>query len=473
MRWLLPIAILAGCTAVDERPAPVDAGVVDAVIEASVTPSASVVAEGAPAFCHRPGSDRVRDVFCVADAPVIDSLHGLQRALRVGAPAFEDPDTEGDHVSILLAHSTALSGHLISSINPRAIILGPSATLAFQRGVQQVEVAASARDVGGVNLYLFVFEQACNATGCTPSDLYSPRIERDWRKVTVQDDEDLKNTPQDCRQCHQRALARPTLLMRELRAPWTHFFDPDRSGVAPGVRGAALVDDYLAAHGDDAIAGLDQRALKTTVGFDLEANMPKPQPLLFDAPAIEDERWPYRDGGFASSPLPSPTWEAAFEAFKRGEQLALPYLEVRASDPAKLARLSEAYLRFRTQGEPLPELSDIFPDDPLLRARIGLSTEPSASAPEALVQACGSCHNDVLDQTITRARFNIGRMNAQQRALAIERIERRGPGVMPPPEARQLTSEARTKVITFLRGDADDPLLQHAAEHGMAGGAGE
>jgi hypothetical protein len=121
----------------------------------------------------------------------------------------------------------------------------------------------------------------------------------------------------------------------------------------------------------------------------------------------------------------------------------------------------------------LPELSDIFPDDLLTRARIGLNTEPGATAPEVLVQACGNCHNDVLDQTISRAHFNIGRMDAAERALAIERIERSGPGVTPPLEARQLTPEARARLLAYLRSEADDPLLQYAAQRGMAGGAGQ
>jgi hypothetical protein len=38
---------------------------------------------------------------------------------------------------------------------------------------------------------------------------------------------------------------------------------------------------------------------------------------------------------------------------------------------------------------------------------LGSQTEPDATPSEAPVQICGSCHNDVLDQTISRARFNI------------------------------------------------------------------
>jgi organic hydroperoxide reductase OsmC/OhrA len=268
--------------------------------------------------------------------------------------------------------------------------------------------------------------------------------------------------------------------MRELRAPWTHFFDGDTSVKEPGVRGTDLVQDFLQAHGDEPYAGLQAIDFSHTVGFEMETLIPKPQPLLFDAPGIEAERWPYRDGSFVKSPLASPTWEAAYEAFKRGEQLALPYLEVRASDADKLASRSAAYREFRagTRAE-LPDLADIFPDDAMLRARIGLNTEPGATPAQALVQACGSCHNDVLDQSLSRARFNIdlSRMDRAELELAIERMQRTGPGVMPPPEFRQLDAPAREALIAYLRtnepGPEDAAFLKRAAQLGMAGGGGQ
>jgi mono/diheme cytochrome c family protein len=162
--------------------------------------------------------------------------------------------------------------------------------------------------------------------------------------------------------------------------------------------------------------------------------------------------------------------------------LALPYVEPRVSDPEKYTRLSEAYARYRA-GElseaELPDFADVFPDDPVVRAKLGLQTEPGASAEEALIQACGSCHNDVLDQEISRARFNVNlwKLDQAEIRLAIERIALASDasGSMPPPEARQLDASARQSLLDYLR---DDPLakepdqrLQHAAAMGMAGGA--
>ena len=74
----------------------------------------------------------------------------------------------------------------------------------------------------------------------------------------------------------------------------------------------------------------------------------------------------------------------------------------------------------------LPELADIYPDAAYERARRGLQNEPDATPQETLIQACASCHNDALDQTISRARFNVRVASLDRRALdtAIERLRR-------------------------------------------------
>lgn len=68
-----------------------------------------------------------------------------------------------------------------------------------------------------------------------------------------------------------------------------------------------------------------------------------------------------------------------------------------------------AYVAFH-KGEPVADellgLTDVVPDDPFC-ARIWLHTEPGANAVSTLIQGCGACHNDVLDQNLTRAGFHI------------------------------------------------------------------
>jgi hypothetical protein len=149
------------------------------------------------------------------------------------------------------------------------------------------------------------------------------------------------------------------------------------------------------------------------------------------------------------------------------------------SDPAKLARLTESYQRFRAGelGEDeLPDLSDVWPDDPQTLAEIGFQTEPAATPAEALVQACGACHNDVLDQSLSRARFSIdlNRMDRAELDHAIRRLTLPldSPEHMPPREFRQVDPEALDALVRYLelgvRSAADDAFLERAAQLGMA-----
>ena len=458
-----------------------------------------------PAFCARDGNDPVRDVFCADDAPTIASLSDLTRVLgldtyqtnqgtyvdmadRGPASSSAAPPDAGALLSInvtLLGHSTALSGSLVTPINPRLIVMGTTTTLAFHRGIQRVELGTRSSADGRLKFYLVSFSQACNAAGarCSPGDLYTPRIESDWQSVLIQDDEELKNTNADCRQCHQRGSDVPSFLMREFSGPWTHFFAQDadsQAGLAyPEPLGRDLVKDYRRAKGDEPYGGVPSAILRGTIGLALVPRVGLDQPLFFDSSTILSERWPMGPNGFPTQPNRSPTWDKEFAAFKRGEHLALPFYAGRATDAEKQAALSDAYQRVRRgqlSVDALPDLADIYPDDPQLRAEIGLQTEPLASGAELLIQACGSCHNDVLDQTVTRARFSIdlSRMDEAARQLAVTRVQQatEEPGAMPPPETRQLDPVSRAKLIAYLQADTrsvdDAASLQRAAQLGMA-----
>jgi hypothetical protein len=272
--------------------------------------------------------------------------------------------------------------------------------------------------------------------------------------------------------------------MREYYTPWTHFFGPDQDEPKnfPEPTGSALLRDYLSAQGDSGYANVPMDVMKHSNPLTLELLVDATQPLLFDSSTIISERWPWSDGAYAKQPVRSATWDKAFAAWKRGEQLALPFYAARATDVDKQARLSQALQRYRAgeiSAAELPDLADTFPDDPQLRAEIGLQTDPDSTAAETLIQACGACHNDVLDQTISRARFNIAlaRMDQSERDLAIARItaEPSSEGVMPPRGRRQIAAEKVQELIEYLkradRGEDDDTLLNTAARAGMAGGA--
>ena len=492
------VFLCLGCQSAPTEPLPVpgtDAATATAEPPLIGVPRLQPTASGLPSFCARQGrSDDVREIFCRADAPRIESLLDLQQALGIlgtpSTPTGQEAMGRGalDYGAVvLLSHSTALSGDVVSQLNPRAIMANRRDFLAFSRGVQQVELIAldSDPEANRFNFYLLRFEQACNgaAHGCSPHDLYTARIETDWTLTTLEDDEDLKNTPDDCRQCHQRGSDRTYLLMRELQGPWTHFFGPEQeeSYGVPEPSGTALLRDYLQAKGDEPYANVSSEGLRSTVGFNLQRLVHQDQPLLFDGSAILNERWPWRDGRFADQPERSATWDAGYAAFKRGEQLSLPYFAPRATDPDKLLQLTAAYQRYRA-GEldpaDFPDLSDVFPDDPVQRAEIGLSTDPTSSPAEVLIQACAQCHNDALDQSLSRARFSValGRMSRAERELAIARLKlpRTAPGAMPPRGRRQVLPEQTEALIEYLqreqRPSEDDALLEHAAMRGMIGG---
>ena len=271
--------------------------------------------------------------------------------------------------------------------------------------------------------------------------------------------------------------------MRELGNPWTHFFYP-KGDARTAMSGVDLMSDYLEAKGDELYAGYPLDRISDMTPLFLESRAGPEQPLFFDALTIEYERYAQvSSDADAGEPQSSETWERAYAAFKRGDQLALPYLEPRATDPDKQAALTEAYRSYREgaiDADDLPDLGDIFPDDGLERARRGLQTEPDAPPEQTLIEGCASCHNDQLDQTVSRARFSV-RVSTLDRAeldLAIDRLRRpsTSAGAMPPADARQLDPVARDQLIEYLRGDPSsldpDRVLHHAARLGMIGGGG-
>ena len=72
-----------------------------------------------------------------------------------------------------------------------------------------------------------------------------------------------------------------------------------------------------------------------------------------------------------------------------------------------------------------------------------------------LMQACAQCHNDRLDQSLSRARFNVdlermGRLE-KDRAIARIHLDEDDPGVMPPRLFRHLDAQAKERLTDLLR----------------------
>ena len=272
-----------------------------------------------------------------------------------------------------------------------------------------------------------------------------------------------KNTARDCRVCHQPdGPGTPKLLrMQELEPPWSHWFFRGVTG------GMALLDAYYAAKGSESFAGVPGDAIVSSnpglLTYAIHTQDRGSQPNEFVSSAIEREVMQSAAalGGAqpANNAIPghSETWTAIYERAKRGEAISVPYHNVRITDAQKLGQMTQAYVDYqegRLDRQELPDIRDVHPDDDMRRAQIGLTTEPGLDE-AVLLQACAQCHNGRLNQSLSRARFNVdlSTIDRREKQLAIARVllPADDPGVMPPAGFRALTDESRSRLIELLR----------------------
>lgn len=458
--WVVTLALACGCT--PQARSRVDA---EPVREAMPLATGRKQTERLCTLL-RARPDRVLDVFCDGSAN-IGSLLELRAAL-----GLESNQNDIYRGYALIGHSTALVSHSVSAINPRIIFVLPHTDtqdlvmLAFARGEQLAEIVVRSRLDQVLQFYLVTFSQDCNRApgGCSPGDLLTEAAESDWWDVNVYAEEDLENTPRDCRVCHQPdGPTTPKLLrMQEVDAPWNHWFWRQATG------GRAIIDDYYAAKGDEAFAGVPGDQIVTSqpglLNFALFSVDSPEQPNKFVSAQIEREviESAAALGGDQptdnSIPGQSETWKAIYARAKRGEAISVPYHDVKVTDASKLARMIQAYVDYREGRllrEELPDIRDLYPDDELLRAQIGLTTEPGLDGKGVLLQACAQCHNHRLDQGLSRARFDVdlSKLDRTEKAIAITRLQLPpgNPSAMPPALARALSDEGRSRLIELLQ----------------------
>jgi cytochrome c553 len=414
-------------------------------------------------------------VLCTNPPPSIENLADLQDLLGL---AFFDPTETGGNADgknpgfVLTGHSSSLVARGVSAINPRAIVFSPPladldpqfVAMAFSRGDPYVEIAAfdptADGGKGATNFYLVRFNLPCEDTGCQPEDLLTPDIETGWTDWTIYSDDDLGNTTLDCKSCHQPGgPSTPKLLrMQERTDPWTHYFKATRVG------GAALLADFHAAHGNDEDYGpipaslidkSDPHILERWV----EGNGSNDQPNEFPSEIVEEEvRASNRmQPGMNVPPGASMTWESLFQSAASGESIAVPYHDVKVTDPAKLAAKTTAYVATMTGSatDPMPDIRDVFLDAAL--SDLGFAPRAGLDGRAMAVAMCGQCHNPRLDQTLSRARFDVTKldtMDAAERDLAALRLmlpdgDRRH---MPPTRYKMPLSDAqRTAIANAIR----------------------
>lgn len=101
----------------------------------------------------------------------------------------------------------------------------------------------------------------------------------------------------------------------------------------------------------------------------------------------------------------------------------------------------------------LPDPASIVSDAAL--PFMSIRPKPGLDGRGILVHMCSQCHNSRLDQTLSRARFNVMTLDAmsrQERDLAITRLQLpdSDPLKMPPPRFRTLSDKERARAITEL-----------------------
>ncbi len=407
--------------------------------------------------------------FCVNKVrpkSLIEFQTALGLAFPANAPAGRGNNGAGGNPGYAVqGHSSSLVGKFVSAINPRVIIFDPTGTrdivIGFVRGEQLSEIAVKNTD-NTFDFFIVAFKQACNAApeGCTPGELLTPAVEKDWTAFTIYQDEDLKNSIVDCRQCHQPdGPGTPKILrMQELVNPWTHWFRDNTDG-------QGLATDYTAAHGTaevyggipgnligTAATGSDPAKLEQFVrqnGFvdpTLKTTNNNPsQPNQFDTAGIRTQvaaaqrpaAVAFLGGaacpidGSVASPSKSQTWDGLLYNFMNRTNACLlasqavtagsvpvakknvippPYHDLRVTDPAMLAKFTKQYQDFNAGTVTVKTLEDhrnAFVASQKEMAEAGFAVDPAMAPADIVKLACTQCHHADLDQTVSRSKFNI------------------------------------------------------------------
>src|SRR5262249_22668951 len=141
----------------------------------------------------------------------------------------------------------------------------------------------------------------------------------------------------------------------------------------------------------------------------------------------------------------SATWEGLYQAYLAGDAIPPPYHDVKVTDPAKLDAATGAYKAFMTgQSATLLDIRDVFLDAAL--PDLGLRVTAGVAGKDLLVATCQQCHNDKLDPMVSRARFDVTRLDMLTRdekdlAIARIRLPEGDPKRMPPERFRMLTKD--------------------------------
>jgi hypothetical protein len=418
----------------------------------------------------------VATALCASDVK-LRGLSDLHSALGLGDPAHR--------LVAATTHSLGLGVRYVSPANPRAFVFNADgapvplerfAVAAFARGEQLVELAGLDPTSLEHRFYLLRFEQACDLTGCTPTDLLTARIESNWTGFTLYAEEDLEDTPFDCVTCH-RPFGPGTpkqLLMRQTASPWLHWGDfhgatesrlcPDPKWPAPGPfipgEGLAVVTALEGASGRHAGIPLEELA-QAPSGEQFALFLTDAENTLRSMRNPAD--YPYGQLNFGSTEVlcerlatgTSPTWELQrAESLARG--LPVPYFAEDVLDPLKREAIladRAGFLSQRSGDEPLEVASGWLGAD--VGTAVGFAPRDTDTAPELLRAFCVRCHARSTEPHLARARFDAERPDAIEPAVARAirariALPRTDPGRMPPWRSGELPAWAVARIGTYL-----------------------
>lgn len=434
---------------------------------------------GVSSACARGASDPVARALCQVPAPALRGLGDLQRALDLRA------DTSRA-LAAVATHSVGLAGRLVNAINPRVFLfrtfvtanrvdIAPDdiAALAFNRGDQSVELVGYDPAAGDLNFYLLVFEQGCNATRCSPADLFTSAIEDGWTDWRLYVDRDLEDTPFDCLSCHrpEGKAARKRFLMRQLLPPWMHWsdfhFEPDnqcRPSGDPFPTGPIPYDELRLVPAEASHAGLPLDILtRAASGHDLSSfigiaasvigrGVPGEglgtlgEVMRFDSQAILCE----------GSVGKADTW-GSYRAAMLARGFPTPHHALDILDPDQRAEAVAGfaeYLGRRPGADPFEIGASLMSDE--VEASVGFVPRTTDDAGTILRQMCVRCHDGATDPALRRARFNaenVDTLTPETAAAVWKRITlpRTSPELMPPLRAGELPPAVLERLKGFLR----------------------
>lgn len=408
-------------------------------------------------LCAKGYGDAISAAFCAGSTPpALTSLQDLQQllGLRVLPNPTADPQVNANVRVTLTGHSTGLGLRTVTPLNPRAFLMttalqtAPNAryqVMAFTRGEPLVELVANDPTAQTLRFFLVRFHLACEPA-CNFGELLGPGIERGWTSYTIYDDATINNTTLDCLNCHQPGGpgTKKLLRMQELANPWAHWFYIEHAS------NKRMMDDYHAAHGLDDYAGIPGANIDPSRPIHLQRIVANngfgTQPNVFDTTKIEAE---------VTASGQSSTWAQLYARTVAGTEIPTPYWGT-PTDPTKLAAAITSYAQMRAGTLPLaqlPDIRDTLRDSAL--ADMSIRPKPGLDGRGILVHMCRMCHNPQLDQTVSRAGFDIDRLDTLSRQKKDEAIERlrlpeRDRRHMPPARFHVLSDAERDLAIAEL-----------------------